>query len=224
MASRTTEDRSEKTLERADAIRNNEGKIEPLRRYTEEGIAARREHVWRFLVRRVPQTVMAELLGVTSRTISDDVAWWREQCRKQTEETKNDPSAASADIGSTAARLEGIAAAALADYELSRSAQMKNLFLVTAIKAEVARGNLLINTGIWPKAGEEIRVQHNIKATFEARLGSSNPLTTLDEPVSRRRVLDAAERVLRLSMDRRQQKIDELRKPTIDVQVASKDA
>jgi len=216
MAKRTDEFKSKETLATANAIR--EGEDVPLpARYTEDGIAERREHVWRFLVRRVPQTVMADLLGVSRRTIADDVLYWKEEAQKQVAAMKSDPTVANADIGLAAGRLEGIAVCAMNDYELAKAANTKNLFLAIALKAEVARANLLMNTGVLPKAGEEIRVSHSMKATFEARLGSADPLATLDEPVSRRRVLDAAERILKLSMERRK-----LNDKTIDAKAEPK--
>ena len=186
-------------------------------RYTDDGIDERREHVWKFLARRVPQTVMAKILGVSRRTISNDVKYLKGECKDYAHALKNDPAAAGTDIGLTALRLEGIAQAAMGDYELARTAQHKNLFLNTAIKAETARSTLLISTGILPKAGEDVRITHALKATFAATMGEESPLATLDQPDSRRKVLSAAKKLLALSADRQNVR----RIETIDVDATS---
>ena len=202
MARRTKETYSEKTMKMATMIESSRGDADLPERFTEDSITERREHVWKFLARRVPQTVMAKILGVSRRTISTDVKHLKNECKDFVHELKNDPDAAGTAIGLSALRLEGIAQAALGDYELAATAQMKNLFLNTAIKAETARATLLIATGVLPKAGEDVRVTHNLKATFASKLGDDNPLATLDKPDSRRKVLSVAEKLLRLSADR----------------------
>ena len=199
MAKRTSENRSDATMEKAEAIRAEGGITQP-ERYSKDGIAERREMVWKFMARRVPQTVMAELLNVSRRTIYEDVQWWKKQCQAQLERVKEDPGAAAADVGLTALRLEGISQAALTDYEMARTAQLKNLFLNTAIKAEKTRADMMVATGFWPKAGEEVHVHQQIDATFTAKLGTvdeDSPLKVLDQADSRRKVLDAAELLLK---------------------------
>lgn len=203
MAKRTSEKKSDATLDMADEIREAGGDPGLPERYSEDGIQERRDHVLKFLAKRVPQTVMAELLGVSRRTIANDVAWWKERNQEQINKIKNNADEADADIGMTVLRLEGIAAAAMTDYELARTPQMKNLFLNTAIKAEMAGATVKTTTGVWPKAGEELRIRHEVKATFSAKLGENSPLKTLDEAASRRRVLTAVEQTLRLAMDRK---------------------
>ena len=184
-----------------------EGKIELPSRYTKEGIAERREHVWRLYSRRVPQTVIAQLLGVSRRTIASDLAWIHEQNRKGIESIKNDVNVAHADIGMTCLRLEGISAAAMNDYELARTSQMKNLFLNTALRAELAVAKVKLETGTWPHRQEDVRISHSAKITFEARMGEESPLKTLDEPSSRRRVLDAVHRLIKAGKDKKTQRL-----------------
>jgi hypothetical protein len=201
VAKRTEEERSQKTLDKAAMIREEGGDDGNLpERYSKDGIAERREHVWKFMARRVPQTVMAELLGVSRRTIYEDVQWWKRQCQEHMARVKDDPEAAAADVGLTALRLEGISQAALNDYELARTAQLKNLFLNTAIKAEKTRADMMVQTGFWPKSGEDVRIHQQIDATFTAKLGTvgdDSPLKALDQADSRRKVLDAAELLLK---------------------------
>jgi len=199
---RSSEPRSDATIDMADAIRDSDGDIEYPERFSSGGIQARREQVWKFLSRRVPQTVMAELLGVSRRTISTDVKWWKEQCQGYVKQLRENPKAADADIGMTAMRLEGMSQFAMHEAQLA-TGTLKNQFINTAIRAEETRSDLLIKTGGLPKAGEDIRVNHNIKATFAAQLGEDSPLATLDDPSSRRRVLSAAEQILRLTSKKR---------------------
>lgn len=199
MSKRTSEKKSDATLEMAEALREEDGDYDLPERYSSDGIAKRREQVWKFLARRVPQTVMADLLGVSRKTINADVKFWKERAQEYIEEIKKDPVAASADIGMTAMRLEGMAQIAMNQAELQESGQNKNLFLNTAIRAEGMRADILTKTGVWPKAGEDIRVSHNIKATFAAKMGEDHPLASLDNPSSRRKVLSAAEKILKLT-------------------------
>jgi hypothetical protein len=209
MAKRTSEGRSQKTLERAEMIRQEEGGIPFPDRNSKEGIAERREHVWKFMSRRVPQTVMAELLGVSRRTIYEDVQWWRERCKEHVTRIQEDPDYAATDIGLTALRLEGIAQAAMNDYELARTGQLKNLCLNTAIKAEKTRADMMMAAGVWPKAGEDIRINHQVEASFTAKLGSvdeDSPLNVLEQPASRRKVMGAAELILKLAASKQSKK------------------
>ena len=221
MAKRSKESYSDRTLDLAAEIEEMEGSIAPPMRYTSTGIEERREHVLKFLSRHVPQTVMAKLLKVSRRTIADDVKYIKEQSEKRITSIKNNPQAADADIGLSALRLEGIAQTSLNDAELARTSQDKNNFLRTAITAINSRANLLTNTGIYPKAGEEIRVRHDIKATFEAKLGHDSPLAALDQPASRRKVLSAAEKILKLSAKKSRKSDDD---NVIDVAAEVNDA
>lgn len=164
----------------------------------DEAVAERREHVWRFIARRVPQTVMAKLLNVSRDVIAEDVAWWKARCQENIEKIKKDMQSANAEIGMTAMRLESISQAALNDYELAKSDTAKNLYLNTAIKAERTRTDVLIETGILPKPSDDVRITHEINASFTARLGEKSALSALDDPSSRRKVLTAAEKILRL--------------------------
>jgi len=230
MAKRNSETRSDKTLDMADAIREAEGDFELPERYSLEGIIKRREQVWKFMARRVPQTVMADLLGVSRKTINADVKHWKDHCQGFVEKLKKHPEAASADIGLTAMRLEGMAQMAMNEAELQDTGQAKNLFLNTAMRAETARAEIMVKTGVWPKAGEDIRIQHDIKATFTAKLGENNPLSALDDPASRRRVLSAAEHILKLTTKRGQSDDDlslvdlDEGPETIDIEAQVKDA
>ena len=215
MAARSKVRLSDRTIDMADAIRESEGEPELPERYAEDGIRQRREQVWKFLSRRVPQTVMADLLGVSRRTISADVRWWKDKCQGYVETLKKSPGAANADIGLTALRLEGMAQYAMNEAQVAKSGQLRNLFINTAIKAELSRSNLLVNTGVLPKAGEDVRIQHSVKATFAAKLGEDSPLSTLDDPSSRRRVLSAAEQILKISHKKRGTRDDDEDMPIV---------
>lgn len=222
MAKKTTEVRSEKTLQQAKMIAATEGAIDEPTRFTDEAISIRREHVRRFMARRVPQTVMAELLDVSRRTIYNDVQYWKKQSGDFVTAIKSNPEAANVDIGLTALRLEGVAQAAMSNYEIARTSQDKNQFLRTAIAAEGARSNLMINTGVLPKAGEELRIRQDINATFTAKLGENSPLAALDNPASRRKVLAVAEKLLRLSASKNNTEVIDAE--VINIKPATSDA
>jgi hypothetical protein len=231
MGKRNSEEKSDKTLERAEMIRQEAveagGDIEFPDRNTKDGIAERREHVAKFMSRRVPQTVMSELLGVSRRTIYEDVQWWKERSKEHIQRIQDDPDYAATDIGLAAMRMEGIAQAALQDYELAHTGPLKNLCLNTALKAEKTRADMLMLAGVWPKAGEDIRVAHTIEATFTAKLGSvgeDSPLRVLDQPASRRKVMSAAELILKLAAERQNKKqLPTSAGQVIDVPAAPKD-
>jgi hypothetical protein len=226
MGKRTSEERSDKTLERAEMIRQETGgDVDFPDRNTKDGIAERREHVWKFMSRRVPQTVMATLLGVSRRTIYEDVQWWKDRNKDHIQRIQDDPEYAATDIGLAAMRIEGIAQAALQDYELARTGPLKNLCLNTALKAEKTRADMLMGVGVWPKAGEDIRVQHNVEATFTAKLGvigEDSPLRVLDQAASRRKVMSAAELILKLAAERQIKKLPAGADQVIDVQAEPK--
>ena len=201
-------------------IRNEDGELPLPERNTQDGISTRREHVWKFMARRVPQTVMAELLGVSRRTIYEDVQFWKLRCRDHVKQIQDDPDYAATDIGLTSLRLEGIAQAALNDYELARTGALKNLCLNTAIKAEKTRADMMMQAGVWPKSGEDIRVSHNIEATFTAKLGTEgeeSPLKVLDHASSRRKVMNAAELILKLATAKKKKTADDNSNTVIDV-------
>lgn len=194
--------------------------FQPPSRHTQEGIAERRSYVKRWYSRRVPQVVMAKLLGVSRRTIYDDVQQIKEEAQAKVKAIREDPDLADLDIGLTVMRLEGVSAKALAHAELARTDQMRNLFLNTAIKAELGASRLKIDTGILPKVGEEIRVKQDTKITFKAKVGSDSPLSVLDTNVSRRKVMTVVEKLLAIGATKRAEKLlalEEQDANTIDV-------
>jgi len=192
---RTTEKRSEDTLALARQIEEERGKI-VLRRGTQEAIARRREHVWKFLMEGTPQTVMAELLQVSRRTISNDCAWVREEASKRLQAIKGNPDKIHAELAMSCGRLKACSDAAMAEYLLSNNPSNKDRFLNTAIRAEWIYVRLMAETGVLPRQGEEIRVRNETEVTFKARFGEDNPLAKLDNPVSARKVQAAVAKML----------------------------
>ena len=198
MGKRSKEKASKKTMKMVNKLKAAGEAPELPERWSSRGIEERREYVAKFYARRVPQTVIAKLLGVSTRTISNDIEYLKKERSEYIEQLMKSQDATFADIGTAAMRLESIAQAALGQYELAKSDRQKNQYLITAIKAETARNALLINTGVLPKAGEDLRITHNAGEPFTSKVGNEHPLSTLDNPASRRRVLEAAEKIINL--------------------------
>jgi len=177
-------------------IEARDGKV-IIPRCTQEGIARRREQVWEYLMRGVPKTVMAELLNVSRKTIWEDVLYLRGRAGRETGAIKGDVDKTNQEVGIIAAKLATVADSAMSEYALSSGAPAKVRFLDTAVKAHWIRARVLMETGILPRAGEEVKVTSTTEVTFTQKFGDQSPLSTLDDPVSRRKVLAAVENVLR---------------------------
>jgi len=193
---RTQEQRSSRTLSMARQIEAERGKI-ILRRGTKEAIARRREHVWKFFLEGTPQTVMAELLQVSRRTIHSDLTFMKAKHGKTLEAIKGNPEKIHQELGVTCARLRHIANQALFQYDTTETPAAKDRFLNTAIRAEWVRSRLEMEAGVLPKSGEEIRIRTDSKVTFAARLGVENEhlQKIFADPARARKVLDAFERL-----------------------------
>jgi DNA-binding CsgD family transcriptional regulator len=192
---KSQEGRSQRTLQTAAMIRADEGR-KVIKRYTEEGIAKRQEQVKEYLLRGVPKTVMAELLGVSRKTIFQDIRAIEERAGHQTRAIKGNPERTFQEVGMISGRLQAISDAAMSEYALSRTPAAKDRFLNIAIKAIWTRTRVLMETGVLPRAGEEIKVVHQASVTFANRFGPDNPLAVLDDSAARRKVLSALDTVL----------------------------
>lgn len=196
---RSQEKRTPKTLSQARKIEAERGGKIILRRGTKEAIQRRREHVWKFFLEGTPQTVMAELLQVSRRTIHSDLAYMKAKHGKALEEIKGNPEKIHQELAVTTGRLRHIANQALFQYDTTSQPAAKDRFLNTAIRAEWVRTRLEMEAGVLPKAGEEIRIKTDSKVTFAHRLGVENAhlQKIFADPARARKVLDAFERVTR---------------------------
>jgi hypothetical protein len=198
MLPRTKRKQSAQACEMADAIRSKDGRMR-IPRGTEQGIARRRDQVREYLMRGVPKVVMAELLGVSRNTIHQDILEIKRSLGHQMESIRGDGAKVDQEIGTIAGQLATVANSAMSEYAMARTGAIKDRFLNTAAKAHWIRARLLMEVGVLPKAGEQISITSRTEVSFESRFGKESPLTALDDPVSRRKVLTAIENVLRTS-------------------------
>lgn len=186
----------------------------PTVRQDPETIERRRKNVWEMAVEGVPQTTMAKILCVSRMTIYSDLDVIEKRNQAHAHALKNDSKAAELDIGNTVKTLQTIGEQAMAKYAESESAQDKDRFLNTAMKAYVSRNRVLVETGFLPKAGIEVKqtVEHTV--SFEEKFGKYK---IMDDAASRRRVLAVAEAALKYGL----QASPETKQITVDAQVIS---
>lgn len=77
----------------------------------------------------------------------------------------------------------------------------KAKFLDIATKTLSTKTRILQETGFLPKAGIEIRARVDKQPTFADRFGEDSPLTALDNPNSRHRLLGLAQKIIGLAQD-----------------------
>lgn len=190
------EDKSDKVEE----FRQRFGPQPPSRK-DQAGIERRRQHVWEMFMEGVPQTVMADILHVTRQTISSDLDYMEKRAQGKTHAIKTNLNAAETDIGLTCDKLLSIAEEAMAQASQSQDPQDKDRYLNTAQRALMNYSKVRVETGIWPKAGVEIRQKVEHQVSFETRFGKDSKTKIMDNPAARRRILAVAEGILKLGMD-----------------------
>jgi biotin operon repressor len=198
MLPRSKKKQSAQAQQMAAEIQAKEGRLR-ISRGTEQGIAKRREQVKEYLMRGVPKVVMAELLHVSRNTIHQDIQEIKRGLGHKIESMRNNGDQIDQEIGMISGQLATVANAAMSEYAMARTGAIKDRFLNTAAKAHWVRARLLMEVGVLPKAGEQVTITNRTEVSFESRFGKESPLTALDDPVSRRKVLTAIENVLRTS-------------------------
>lgn len=161
-------------------------------------IQKRRTEVWEMHCCGSPLTEIAQKLFVSYDTILRDIKWWQERLGADTIALK-DPTYAAVDVGMTAAKLSKVVEDAWVDYHTSTNAGFRARFLQVIVQALVQRTKILGEAGFLPKVGHEREHRDEIRVTFEARFGADSPRAVFDNPKSCRRILDAAEAVLKES-------------------------
>jgi hypothetical protein len=139
---------------------------------------------------------IAQRESVSTKTIERDLDWWETRLGYQTEQLKKDAKLAAIDVGMTAAKLMKTAEDAYVEYVAAQNGAFKARFLQTHIQALVLRHKVLADAGYLPKVGHEKESAPTIKISFEHRFGKEAPEAVFDDPKSRRKVLDAAFKVL----------------------------
>jgi hypothetical protein len=166
------------------------------RRYTQRQISQRREGVWERLCLGEPIAEMAKHYQVTERTIERDIAWWSERLGLSTDQLK-DPRFAAQDVGFTAKKLEKVAEEAYVEYCASSNGGYKVRFLQTIVQALMGRHKILADAGFLPKVGHEREEGAVVEISFKARFGADAVEAVFDDSKSRRKVLEAAQSVIR---------------------------
>lgn len=120
-------------------------------RKSKEDIADRRKTVWEMLVRGIPQVVIASTLNVHRNTIANDVKELRKQHREQVKDTDVHET-----LGDSVAKFDEIFKYAMHEYSTADKSREKAQFLEKAISAMDKKTRLLVETGVLPKAAQEI--------------------------------------------------------------------
>jgi len=169
------------------------------KKWTAQAISRRRSDVWEMMCQGVSKSEMASILGVHRETIAVDVKFWRNTVGGRVEKIKDDPRYAHLELGLTMKKLDSVAEAAFMEYSVAKTGGEKDKFLNTAAKALSTKTRILQESGILPKAGIEIKQKVEHEISFKQRFGPDSPLTELDDPASRHKVLDIAARLLKLA-------------------------
>jgi hypothetical protein len=174
--------------------------VEPVRLAGDfEAIEKRRALVREYLFQGTPYTIIAEMTGVDRRTIEADVAYIRKLSADHIEDMIKSRGAIAGMLGNMMDSLLYIRENAIMEYAAANTEMGKNGFLNTAMKATMSLANVLTTTGILPKAGQDLNIKTDHKITFASRFGEDSPLATLDDEKSRRRVLAAVGKALKLA-------------------------
>jgi len=122
-------------------------------RVSREAISDRRKTVWEMLVRGTPQVVIAKTLNVHRNTITNDVRFLRQLHRVEVKDTDVHEI-----LGDAVAKFDEIFKYAMQEYSTvdKKKTAAKAQFLEKALSAMDKKARLLVETGVLPKAAQEI--------------------------------------------------------------------
>lgn len=166
-----------------------------------EEVAQRRVEVWEMKCQGVPTGQIARLKGVSRQTIHGDMVFIKKKFSDRTSALYTSPDAQTAEIGQIIGQVELIAQNAFMEYALANTPMAKDKLLNTALKALSTKARLGMEMGFLPKAKDKAEITVTADADFASRFGEANPLVICQQHDKGRRVLDAAERFLKLSDD-----------------------
>ena len=166
---------------------------------TFEAIERRRKLVLDFMFQGTPTTVIADFCGVDRRTIEADIKYIKEQNAQRIEEMMQGRGAVDMMLGDMVASLDYIRQNALMEYAGATTEMGKNGFMNTAIKATTTMARILMETGVLPKAGQDINIRSEHKVSFASRFGEDSPLSALDDDKKKRKILEAVGKVLKIA-------------------------
>jgi hypothetical protein len=202
MAKKKQANKAQRTQASIDEFRKKFEALDNRRKkHTSQAIERRRCDVWEMMCQDIPQTEMAQLLGVARSTVALDVKFWRERVADRVGKMKENPDYANIELGLTVQKLDALTAAAFQEYSMAKSGGEKAKFLDIATKTLSTKTRILQETGYLPKAGIEIRARVEKEISFADRFGENHPLSTLDNANSRHRLLGIAEKILKLSTE-----------------------
>lgn len=166
--------------------------------WTEGEIAERRLEVWEMRCQGIPVTEMAKRWKVSRQTIHNDIKVLEKRFRERIEGLYSKADRQAEEMGDIIATLETISENAFLEYALAATPSAKDKLLNTAMRAQVNKAKLMMDLGLLPKSKDAHEVTVNAKVTFSQRFGEKHPITVLEEPAQRRKVLDVAERIFKL--------------------------
>lgn len=162
-------------------------------------IEKRRKVVVDLMFQGTPVSVMADICGVDRRTIESDVRYIEKQSLDRIQEMLKNRGKVDSMIGDMLTSLEYIRQNALMEYAGATSEMGKNGFLNTAMKATTAMTRLLTETGVLPKAGQDITLRTEHRVTFSEKYGEDSPLKALDDSKKRRKIIESVGKVLKIA-------------------------
>lgn len=165
-----------------------------------EVVLARRNKVWEQL--RCGQSVdeIAKGFGVSTKTIERDITWWQDKLGFSARTLKTNPQAAAMDVGMTAEHLLRLARDAYAEYLTATKGEVRARFIQASAQATALRHKVLADAGFLPKVGHDQAEAPTVKISFENRFGKDAPEAVFDDPKSRRKVLEAAYKIINTGM------------------------
>ncbi len=142
------------------------------KKWTREAIADRRRQVFEFvLLRGINECAIAEQIGVSRRTIVQDVKELRETVRREVKELD-----VLADIGEQKKRYEKISEWALMEASTTKLPGSKAVLLGQALRAMELKQRLLIDTGFYPNAALKVNASLTVSGGLDIRRMSTAEL------------------------------------------------
>jgi len=114
-------------------------------------VEARRAQVWDLLMRGVSQAVIAKTLNVHRNTIMVDVRYLREKHGTDVQDSD-----VHMELGDAIAKFDEIFRYAMGEYSTADKPTHRAAFLEKALMAMKSKVQLLVETGVLPKAANEI--------------------------------------------------------------------
>lgn len=114
-------------------------------------IEKRRRVVWDLYLQGVPQQTIAETYGVHRNTIANDVKVLKKRHRDEVDNCE-----AKTEIGDLVAKYDHIFTLSMRDYQQAQTETAKNNMLSRAMAALEKKSKLLTETGVIPKAAQEV--------------------------------------------------------------------